>query len=66
MQVIKGTLLFGTFAEELWFIQATNVLVENVFVLCVTGQCTMYSVIEAEKFLCVLIKSFVGSLGSFL
>ncbi len=37
MQIVKGTLLFGAFAEELWFIQATNILVENVFVLCVTG-----------------------------
>ncbi len=37
MQVIKGTLLFGAFAEEFWFVQSTNVLVEDVFVLCVAG-----------------------------
>ncbi len=37
MQIVKGTLLFGAFAEELWFVQSTNVFVKDVFVLCVTG-----------------------------
>ena len=66
MQIIKGTLLLGTLVEEPRPAQSTNVLVEDVFVLCVAGQCAMHSVTEAEKFLCVLIKSFVWSLGSFL
>ena len=57
MQIVKRTLLFGALAKELWLMQSTNVLVENVFVVCVTGQRTMHCVIQAEEFLCVLVKS---------
>ncbi len=46
--------------------QSTNVLVENVFVLRVAGQCTVYCVIQSKELLCVLIKSLMRSLGSFL
>ncbi len=45
--------------------QPTNILVENVLVLCVTGQCAMHCIIQLEKFLCVLVKSLMRSLGSF-
>ena len=37
MQIVERTLLFGTLMKELWLVQSTNVLVEDVFVLCVAG-----------------------------
>ena len=46
--------------------QSTNVFVENVFVVCVAGQCTVHCIIQAEEFLRVLIKSLMRSLSSFL
>ncbi len=65
MQIVKGALLFGTLAKELWFIQPTNVLVEDVFVLSVAGQCTMHCIIQVKEFLRVLVKSLMQSLRSF-
>ncbi len=63
MQIVKGALLLGTLAEKFQFMQSTYIFVENVFVVCKTGQGTMYCVIQSEEFLCVLIKSFMRSLG---
>ncbi len=65
MQIVKGTLLFGTSAEQFRFMQPSYVLVENVFVVRETGQGTMYRVVQTEEFLRVLIKSFMWSLSSF-
>ena len=64
MQVVERTLLFGTFAKELWFIQPMDVLVENVLVVSKAGQCTVHCVVQSEELLRILIKGFVWSLGS--
>ncbi len=44
--------------------QPSYIFVEDVFVVCETGQGTMYGVIQTEELLRVLVKSFVRSLSS--
>ncbi len=64
MQVIKGSLLFCALAEELGFVQASNVFIEDVFVVCETRQCSMHHVVQTEKFLGVFVKCLMWSLDT--
>ncbi len=63
MQIVERALLLGTLTEELWFMQPTYIFIEDVFVVCETGQGTVYCVIQSEEFLCVFIKSLMWSLS---